>query len=257
MTQASPQTTGAAKALLHTASALSNLQPQHAMTSEAILLALLCDPALTDTGAPILEEPELRRAILESSEPRDHRGWSPGASATYDRAWQRAVARERSRPIGERVRSSLGAIASGNRAVPLVFALHGVLSVGDLAHGLAGASALVDDVLRRRALDPQQLDGDVAAEVSYPSGLADDAVVDVVALNDDVTPMDFVVEALQRHFGHDALRAMHCTYRIDACGRARIATCGRRLAEERIDAVHEAARRLSFPLALVYGPRVG
>lgn len=253
----SPKTTGAANALLCTASAVSNLQPHHAMTPEALLLALLCDPALTEVDAPIAEESELRRAILASDARPERDGWSPSAWAAYMRAWQRASSRERSRPIGDRVRAAIGAVASGSSAVPVVLSIPGTLSVGDIAHGLSGSSGFVDDTLRRRAIDPSRFDGEAALpEVGYPAGLADDAIVDVIALNDDVTRMDFVVDALQRHFGLDPLRATYSMYRVHACKRARVATCNRRLAEQRIDAVHEAARPLNFPLAFVYGVRV-
>lgn len=252
-----PQTTGAARALLHTASALSNVHAHHAMTPEALLLSLLCDPAIRDAESPLVEEPELRRAILESDERGDDTGWAPRAKQVYTRAWQRASAREKSRPIGERMRSTFDTIASANRRVPVVLALRGTLSVGDVIHGLSGASPLVEDVLRRRALDPPRFDGEAPLpEVGYPAGLADDALVDVVALNDDVTRMDFVVDVLQRRFGCSPLQATYLMYRIHACGRARVSTCTRRVAEQRIDAAHEDARHLSFPLAFVYGPRL-
>jgi ATP-dependent Clp protease adapter protein ClpS len=253
---ASPQTTCAARALLQTASALSNVQAHHAMIPEALLLALLCDPALGDVTT-IPEEPELRGAILQSNEERNAIGWSSRAMAAYTRAWKRAGSRERGRPLGERLRSTWRAVSSGNGVVPVVLSITGTLSVGDVAHGLSGSSTLVDEVLRRRAIDPQRFDDEPPSpEVGYPAGLADDAEVDVIAVNDDVTRMEFVVDVLQRHFDHEPLRATYFMYRIDACGRARVATCRKRLAEQRIDAVHADARPQGFPLAFVYGPRV-
>lgn len=254
--KSSPQTTAAAGVLLRMASALSNVQAHCAMTPEALLLSLLCDPAIEDLEAPLVEEPELRRAILESDEPRDDVGWSSRAKQAYQRAWERARAREQQRPIGERMRSSFEAVATRSGRVPVVVAFSGKLSVGDLIHGLSGASPLVDQVLRRRALDPARFDDEAPLpEVGYPAEVADDALVDVVALNDDVTRMDFVVDALQKHFGRSPLQATYLMYRIDACGRARVSTCTRRLAEQRIDAAYEEARPLGFPLAFVYGPR--
>lgn len=249
-----PQTTGAVKALLSAASALSNLHPNHAMTPEAMLLALLCDPDVSELDAELEEEPELRRAILESDEARDATGWSARAKEVYQRAWKRAAARERSRPIGERVRSTLQAVMNPGGNVPMVIAMQGRLSVGDLIVGLPGASPPIDSVLARRALVAERFD-DEAPLPAVGHASTPDALVDVVALNDDVTPMDFVTDALQRHFGHSPLRALCSMYRIDACGRARVATCTRAEAERRIDAVHEAARPLGFPLSFVYGPR--
>lgn len=252
-----PQTTGAASALLHTASALSNLHAHHAMTPEAMLLALLCDPAICEVESPIAEEPELRRVMLESDEQRNEAGWSARAWQAYMRAWQRASGRERRRPIGERMRSTLSSISSASSVVPVVLSLGGTLSVGDLIHGLSGSGPFIDQVLRTRALDPERFDGEAPLpEVGYPAGLPDDAIVDVIAVNDDVTPMDFVVDVLQKQFEREPLRATYLMYRVHAAGRARVSTCARKLAEQRIDAVREAARPRNFPLAFVYGPRV-
>jgi ATP-dependent Clp protease adapter protein ClpS len=252
-----PPTTRAAGALLQTASALSNVHRHHAMTSEALLLALLCDPLLTDPMAAIAEEPELRRVVLESDERPNKVGWSERAFTAYTAAWKRASARERQRAIGERARSVWGAMTSGNRLVPMVLALSGTLSVGDIIHGLSGEGGLSAEILRQRSIDPARFDGEAPSpEVSYPAALAEDSVVDVVCINDDVTPMPFVVELLERHFGLDALRATYCMYRVHACGRARIATCTRRLAEQRIDAALEEARGAKLPLAFVYGARI-
>ncbi len=253
---ATPKTTGAASALLHTAAGIAHVQPHCAMTPEAVLLALLCDPAFTDLDAEMPEESELERAILASNERGVRDGWSRAAWDAYMRGWQRASERARRQSIGERVRATFAAVASSFGVPPIVLSMPGTLSVGDLIHGLGGSTPLVDALLRRRALEPEPFDGEAEMpEVDHHATVADDAMVDVIAVNDDVTPMEFVVTALQRHFGLDALRATYCMYRVDACGRARVARCERRLAEQKIDAVYEEARASSFPLAFVYGPR--
>jgi ATP-dependent Clp protease adaptor protein ClpS len=251
----SPETTRAASALLHSAAALSNVQRHNVMTPEALLLALLCDPAIGE-GPTVVEEDELRRVILASEEEGSRAKWSTRAMAAYGRAWKRATARERARPISERFQSKWSAVSSGSDVVPVVLSLKGTLSVGDIAHGLVGASSFIDGVLRRRAIDPMRFDGEAPLpEVGHPAGFADEKEMDVIMVNDDVTQMEFVVDVLQRRFEHPPMRATYLMYRIHACGRARVGTYAKRAAEERIDAAKEDARAAGSPLAFVYGPR--
>ena len=48
--------------------------------------------------------------------------------------------------------------------------------------------------------------------VAYP------AMYDVIFINDDFTPMDFVIHILMSLFGHDALAAENVTHRIHEDG---------------------------------------
>jgi ATP-dependent Clp protease adaptor protein ClpS len=138
----------------------------------------------------------------------------------------------------------------------MAITLGSTLSVGDLLAGLAGMGTLIDETLRRRALDPTRFDAEPPLPaVGHHSEAAMDAPVDVIVVNDDETRMDFVVDALQRHFGIAATRASYLMQRVHHCGRARICTRPRAEAERAIDATHEEARAKGFPLAFVYGPR--
>ncbi len=257
-----PQTTAAVGAALATAAALSRAQLHDVMLPEALLLALLCDPAIPAIPAihrcdgPVPEEAELRHVLAASEERGDADQWSARAKEAYARAWRRAWARQGKRPIGELARGLLGAVSQPRRLLPYAVSLGATLTVGDLLAGLVGAGAVVDAVLARRALDPAAFDPEPPSpRVGHPAGLADDALVDVVALNDDVTPMAFVTWAFERHLALSPLQALYSMHRVHECGRARVGTCARRAAERRIDAIHEAARAERFPLAFVYGPR--
>ncbi|MGZ3420688.1 MAG: ATP-dependent Clp protease adaptor ClpS [Polyangiales bacterium] len=248
-------TTQAAHAALQTASAISHVQRNAVMLPEALLLALLCDPAVDELQGPIPEEEALRRALLASDETGDKDSWTARARKAYDRAWQRALTREQERPVGERVKDVFRLVTRPNRFVPVVLVLGAKLTVGDLLFGLAGSGALVDETLRARRLDPKCFDDDPEPKVGYPANLPEDALVDVIAVNDDVTPMQFVVELLEKHFGHSQVRALYLTYRIHQSGRARIRRCTRIVAEKSIDAALDEARAKGHPLAFVYGPR--
>ena len=70
----------------------------------------------------------------------------------------------------------------------------------------------------------------------------------VVMLNDDYTPMDFVVEVLERFFGMDAERATRIMLTVHTEGRA---TCGiytKDVAETKAMMVNEYARECQHPL---------
>lgn len=253
---ATPQTTHALGAALATAGALSGVQKHNVMLPEAILLALLCDPAIHQGDGPVPEEAELRRALRGSDERGDADAWCLRAKQAYLRAWQRAWARERARPTSSIARALLDAVSKPRRFVPYLVSFGATLTVGDVLAGLEGSGAVVDAVLRRRALDPAEFDAEPPPPlVGYPAGLAADALVDVIALNDAVTPMPFVTHVFETHLGLSPLQALYFMHRVHECGRARVCSCARLVAEQRIDAIHDAARPQRFPLAFVYGPR--
>ncbi len=70
----------------------------------------------------------------------------------------------------------------------------------------------------------------------------------VLLLNDDYTPMDFVVEVLARFFTMDEARAVQVMLHVHTRGRG---TCGvftREVAESKVAQVNEYARLNQHPL---------
>ena len=251
-----PKTTGDARAVLRAAASFTLTQMHGAVVPEAILLALLYHPAIHDAPGMVAEEERLRRAILASTEPRDAQGWSARGKRAYQRGWQRAYARDRERPIVERARERLRLVTGASEKIPAFFAPAGKLGLGDLIAGLETASEDCDAVLRARALDPERFYEDTPLpEVGPLDGVADDAPVDVLVMNDDVTPMKFVVEALEQHFGCAQLQAMVLMYQIHVRGRARVARFPRAEADRRVETARAAASAAKHPLVFRHGPR--
>lgn len=101
---------------------------------------------------------------------------------------------------------------------------------------------------RGQADDPDKEVGDgVAEQVSDPQ-LAEPPMYKVVLLNDDYTPMEFVVEILQTFFAMDREKAVQVMLAVHTQGRA---TCGiytRDVAETKAHLVNEYARESQHPL---------
>ena len=97
--------------------------------------------------------------------------------------------------------------------------------------------------------DPQRpdRDGDLAVEEARPR-VKEPPMYKVVMLNDDYTPMEFVVEVLERFFGMDREKATRVMLTVHTEGRA---TCGvftRDVAETKADQVVDYARENQHPL---------
>ncbi|WP_251976796.1 ATP-dependent Clp protease adapter ClpS [Salinicola avicenniae] len=89
--------------------------------------------------------------------------------------------------------------------------------------------------------------GDVAEQTSEPK-LAPPPMYKVVLYNDDYTPMEFVVEVLQRFFAMDSEKAVQIMLAVHTQGKA---TCGiftRDVAETKCHQVNEYARECEHPL---------
>jgi hypothetical protein len=80
-----PPTTNALGAALATAAALSFQQRDRVMVPEALLLALLCDPAIDPGDGAPAEEPALLALVRGSDERPDRDGWSARAKEAYHR----------------------------------------------------------------------------------------------------------------------------------------------------------------------------
>lgn len=73
-------------------------------------------------------------------------------------------------------------------------------------------------------------------------------VYQVVMLNDDYTPMEFVVMVLQQFFHHDVEAATQIMLKIHHDGRAVCGVYTRDVAATKVEMVQAAARRSGHPL---------
>ena len=73
----------------------------------------------------------------------------------------------------------------------------------------------------------------------------------VLLLNDDYTPMEFVVMVLQQHFHHDIDAATQIMLKIHHEGRAVCGVYTRDVAATKVELVLAAARRAGHPLQCI------
>jgi ATP-dependent Clp protease adaptor protein ClpS len=70
----------------------------------------------------------------------------------------------------------------------------------------------------------------------------------VVMYNDDYTPMEFVVDTMQRFFGHTHERAMQIMLKVHTEGRAVCGIYPRDVATAKVEQVMDYARQHEHPL---------
>ncbi|MDX1795423.1 MAG: ATP-dependent Clp protease adapter ClpS [Hydrogenovibrio sp.] len=70
----------------------------------------------------------------------------------------------------------------------------------------------------------------------------------VVLLNDDYTPMDFVVEVLQRFFGMDEAKAVNVMMSVHSQGKGVCGVYSKEVAEMKVMQVNNYAREHQHPL---------
>jgi ATP-dependent Clp protease adaptor protein ClpS len=90
-------------------------------------------------------------------------------------------------------------------------------------------------------------EGDLAVQIAKPQ-LKKPPLYKVVMLNDDYTPMDFVVEVLEQFFGMDTERATRTMLMVHTEGRA---TCGiytKDIAETKVLMVNHYSQEHQHPL---------
>lgn len=76
----------------------------------------------------------------------------------------------------------------------------------------------------------------------------------VLIHNDDVTPMDFVVQVLEEIFHKGGVDAMRIMLTAHFKGVAYVATFPLEEAEFRVDQAHSKARAAKYPLTFTYEP---
>lgn len=95
--------------------------------------------------------------------------------------------------------------------------------------------------------DDSAIDGGVAVQESKPR-LKKPPLYKVVMLNDDYTPMEFVVEILERFFGMDRESATHVMLTVHTKGKAVCGVYSRDIAETKAAQVNQYARQNEHPL---------
>lgn len=70
----------------------------------------------------------------------------------------------------------------------------------------------------------------------------------VVLHNDDYTPMEFVIEVLQRYFHKNHEEAVQIMLRVHQAGRGLAGTYSHQIAETKVVQVHTEARTRGYPL---------
>ncbi len=70
----------------------------------------------------------------------------------------------------------------------------------------------------------------------------------VILLNDDYTPMEFVVEVLQRFFGMDRSKATHVMLQVHTKGKGVCGLFSYDVAETKVSLVNDFARQHDHPL---------
>ena len=76
----------------------------------------------------------------------------------------------------------------------------------------------------------------------------------VIMVNDDYTPMEFVVEVLRQLFAMPANQAEEVTLQIHQAGRGICGVFTREIAEAKVDSVTTAAERNEYPLLCIMEP---
>src|SRR5690554_2770786 len=87
-----------------------------------------------------------------------------------------------------------------------------------------------------------------------PARVAPPPMYQVVLLNDDYTPMDFVVIVLQKVFGKDADEAARIMLRVHHEGRGVCGVYTRDVAATRVERVRQLAQMRQHPLQCIMEP---
>ena len=92
-----------------------------------------------------------------------------------------------------------------------------------------------------------QGDDDLSVQEAKP-GLKRPPLYRVVLLNDDYTPMEFVVDVLQTFFSMDRARATQVMLQVHTQGSGNCGVFSRDVAETKVEQVNDYAREHNHPL---------
>lgn len=101
--------------------------------------------------------------------------------------------------------------------------------------------------LSKESDDDSAIDSGVVVQEEKPR-LKRPPLYKVVMHNDDYTPMEFVVEILERFFGMDRERATHVMLTVHTKGKAVCGVYSRDVAETKAAQVNQYARQNEHPL---------
>jgi ATP-dependent Clp protease adaptor protein ClpS len=104
------------------------------------------------------------------------------------------------------------------------------------------------------AQKPAGDDGDSVVLERRPQKTAPPQMYQVVMLNDDYTPMEFVIVVLQEYFNKDRETATQIMLKIHLDGRGVCGIYSRDLAATKVNQVMEAAHQAGHPLQCVSEP---
>jgi len=98
-----------------------------------------------------------------------------------------------------------------------------------------------------------QHEGDLSVKESEPK-LKRPPLYRVVLLNDDFTPMEFVVEVLQRFFHMDRSKATQIMLHVHTRGKGVCGVFSRDIAETKVSLVNDFSREHQHPLMCTMEP---
>ncbi len=97
--------------------------------------------------------------------------------------------------------------------------------------------------------NPYNLDAELLEQVEH--AFKEPQMYKVVLLNDDYTPMDFVIEVLMRFFGMDEQKATQIMLHVHTRGKGLCGVFTHEVAETKSTLVNEFARENEHPLMCV------
>ncbi len=98
------------------------------------------------------------------------------------------------------------------------------------------------------------LDSDILLEEDIKSKFRRPSMFKVVLMNDDYTPMDFVIEVLSKFFNMDSDKATEVMLTIHYKGKAVCGVYSSEIAETKVDQVCRFARNNEHPLMCTMEP---
>ncbi|MEO7243429.1 MAG: ATP-dependent Clp protease adapter ClpS [Variovorax sp.] len=101
---------------------------------------------------------------------------------------------------------------------------------------------------------PRRDDGDAVVLERRPQKTAPPQMYQVVMLNDDFTPMEFVVLVIQEFFSKDRESATQIMLKIHLDGRGVCGVYSRDMAQTKVTQVMDAAKEAGHPLQCVSEP---